>query len=447
MQSAAVSPSDGIADTLAAPHIVATNNFLASPQSTGTAVVSSHSFTTSIVPSAASSASTAPSAAAAVPATSTSAQPDQWSLAVFLSFAGVILTLFVLAVVFSYQQAVAASSAAVPYDDASEPGDMATWNTMAVRFSRLASVNASVYRSSDNALPMFCNATACDYTSWAGDTSMTDFEAGIVPLAAGPINANYVRVELTWGNLVPATTGATATLSYRLLPPAILLDSTQVPPALLFDLQLSLTTAKVVRLPAGSSAFAGSIVLPLTSGSLNLFPADVYSRTIDVALMISDAGAVFGQTVMAKRKLPLDFLLKVDRSDTGLFSHTDALAPAASGDLPVWSVSFSRPAISRAFPIFIICSFWVILGCELMLYFPWIVYPKKADNPAMITISTALLFALPGIRNILPGSPPYGAVLDLGSFFFAMLTAIFCFAFIAIKYLMDNIPAAPAAAK
>ena len=94
----------------------------------------------------------------------------------------------------------------------------------------------------------------------------------------------------------------------------------------------------------------------------------------------------------------------------------------------------------------LVVAFWLILICEISIYFPYVGHTKKFDNFALVAVSVALMFALPSIRNTMPAAPAFGAVIDFASFFWTMLVAILCFLFSTTRYVRDTWPAAPAPA-
>ncbi|KAJ3205465.1 hypothetical protein HDU67_008830, partial [Dinochytrium kinnereticum] len=60
---------------------------------------------------------------------------------------------------------------------------------------------------------------------------------------------------------------------------------------------------------------------------------------------------------------------------------------------------------------------------------------RKVEPPT-IAFSIALLFALPGIRNIQPGSPPIGCTADVVSFFWAMVLAAVTASLLMANYIL-----------
>ena len=123
-----------------------------------------------------------------------------------------------------------------------------------------------------------------------------------------------------------------------------------------------------------------------------------------------------------------------------------APAPTAGLKAPTaqWSVSFTRPAISQAFPGFIFFAFWVIAIFDVVYHLPFLGTTQKLQQPPMVPVSAALLFAIPGIRRAMPGDVPVGIVFDFGSYYWALLIAIACFMFACSRWSLDMMPAPPA---
>ena len=120
-----------------------------------------------------------------------------------------------------------------------------------------------------------------------------------------------------------------------------------------------------ITIAQGSGTMAGVLTLPLDTGTISQYPLDEYSKSVIVFCTVSDPGGKFGQfsssnpdpkAYLSVFAQPLSFILKVDKSDTGLFSHAEVFvaAPVSSETLvsPQASLTatWSRPAISCIFP-------------------------------------------------------------------------------------------------
>ena len=96
--------------------------------------------------------------------------------------------------------------------------------------------------------------------------------------------------------------------------------------------------------------------------------------------------------------------------------------------------------------MFLVVAFWLILICEIAIYFPYVGHTKKFDNFDLVAASVTLLFALPSIHSTMPSAPAFGSVIDFASFFWAMLVAILCFVYSTLRYVWDTWPEPPAMA-
>lgn len=120
-----------------------------------------------------------------------------------------------------------------------------------------------------------------------------------------------------------------------------------------------------------------------------------------------------------------------------------------------------------------VAAFWIIAIFDIVYLTPFLGTGVKLNAPPTVGVSASLLFALPGIRNAMPGSPPVGrsvhvgrallyalsliclmyidvaplvtlSVLDFASYFWALLIAILCFAYAVSRWSVDVHPPPPA---
>ena len=180
-----------------------------------------------------------------------------------------------------------------------------------------------------------------------------------------------------------------------------------------------------------------------------------YSKDLTVYATITDPAGNFGtytqgdaqnRNILSKTALPLSFMLKIDTSDVGLFSHshsfTAAPAPTDAANAPTaaLSVQFLRPNISIIFPTFLACAFWLIALGDVVYLFGHLGTTVKVTNPSSVSVTTAVLFALPSLRNASPGNAPIGSVIDYAAYFWSVLIAVCCFLYAVARYAIDNQP-------
>jgi len=173
--------------------------------------------------------------------------------------------------------------------------------------------------------------------------------------------------------------------------------------------------------------------MQLNSGSVSRFPFDTYTK--DLPLLVT---YVFqGDTIIP------NLYYKVELTDTGFFSPKGGVtyAPFSQTDddyhLPTLSVTFSRPPFVRLYPMMIFILFWVLALCELLYLIPYLLGSAKSSftNPGFYT---SFLFAIPGMRNALPGAPPIGIIADYFSFFWAVLMTTYLLLLSIWHFYEDN---------
>lgn len=155
--------------------------------------------------------------------------------------------------------------------------------------------------------------------------------------------------------------------------------------------------------PAGQSIAAKTIQASLTGGAITDYPFDHYSVALAFAAL---AGG---------RQVPIHVMLK--EIDPFFVTKVTDAAPLQTGlVLDVVRISRSRGTLILAW--FIIIAMWAlalsVLGAAHILIRrrQGIVWPS-------LGWMAATLFALIGMRNAAPGSPPIGSLIDYASFFWA----------------------------
>ena len=86
-------------------------------------------------------------------------------------------------------------------------------------------------------------------------------------------------------------------------------------------------------------------------------------------------------------------------------------------------LTFARSSINVFFPIFMTMIMWMLIVAETMIFLPYYLEKKKADAPGIPLGCVGILFALPNIRNTMPGAPPLGVVLDFAAYFWCLTIA------------------------
>ncbi|KAJ3303194.1 hypothetical protein HDV03_004103 [Kappamyces sp. JEL0829] len=102
-------------------------------------------------------------------------------------------------------------------------------------------------------------------------------------------------------------------------------------------------------------------------------------------------------------------------------------------------LEFSRASISIFFAIFIGVLMWLLAGSAFILATSVWFRNRKVEPPTIAVIG-ALLFALPAMRNALPGQPQIGNVFDTAAFFWALLLVATSMVILLVNYIHTTRP-------
>jgi len=106
---------------------------------------------------------------------------------------------------------------------------------------------------------------------------------------------------------------------------------------------------------------------------------------------------------------------------------------------PVNNLVFTRAPINIVFPMFILIAMWTIVISETIVFLPFYLSNKTVDAPGTVMGAVGILFALPNIRNTLPGAPGVGAVIDFAAYFWCLIIAITHFLFASIMWIRFSV--------
>ncbi len=183
-----------------------------------------------------------------------------------------------------------------------------------------------------------------------------------------------------------------------------LADGTDAVPARDLEIDTSSLTTGLLRFKAHDRVSLQDVRMGVDEGLVSSYPFDSYAATIGFFVTAGD------------QNVPVSLRF---RSYDALFTAelTDAAWP--TGQLKA-NVLAGRTFSSSVLAWFLMVAMWAlalsVLGAALTIV------SKKMGLvwPAMGWMA-ATLFALVGFRNAAPGSPPIGALIDYGAFFWAEL--------------------------
>ena len=250
---------------------------------------------------------------------------------------------------------------------------------------------------------------------------------------------SMLRMEVTFNSFTPQLTGGTASLNVRIIAP----NSDNSDPTYGYNCYFDNAT---ISIKGDQQNFytdkkIDNVKFPI--GSQNEYPFDSYENFL----------AIYCQYTNANPATPTDdhmlqFTLAIDKNNVGLFQQRSTVTQPSvlpgndfatnQGDftyfLPYWDNTVSRATINRVFPVYLFCAIWAIVIAQTFIFIPLYIGKKTVDNQSMPLGAVGILFALPNIRNQMPGAPPVGALFDFAGYFWCLIIAIIHFLCISVMY-------------
>ena len=157
-----------------------------------------------------------------------------------------------------------------------------------------------------------------------------------------------------------------------------------------------------LRYPAGQRTAEQTVLLAFTEGSITDYPVDRYATELELA-------AEYGGEPAA---------LRLEFANTDALFDATARAGGHSGTASFLELSVTRSPGTLTLAWFMVAAMWalalVVAGAAAVL----IIQRRGLIWPAQGWMA-ATLFALVGLRNAAPGSPPIGSLIDYAAFFWA----------------------------
>ncbi|KAF7349618.1 DUF4436 domain-containing protein [Mycena sanguinolenta] len=202
-----------------------------------------------------------------------------------------------------------------------------------------------------------------------------------------------------------------------------------------------------ILLQSVTTNFAANTVMPSQSvsqildGDINRYPFDVFRVDYQIDAFTSPGNGTYGT--------PLPMTIYALGAIQGF--KVDTIFQGIEDDGSGVKITFviKRSPITKAFSVIIIIVMWFLsAGIFIAAMSVWF-RERKVELP-LIAISTALLFALPNVRNSQPGIPSVaGTTSDMVGFFWNLLlvaaSAISLIANFVIKSRRDPVKPKPAA--
>ncbi|KAJ6512337.1 hypothetical protein DFH09DRAFT_1197245 [Mycena vulgaris] len=153
---------------------------------------------------------------------------------------------------------------------------------------------------------------------------------------------------------------------------------------------------------------------PSTDGDVNRYPFDVYTVDYFIYAFTSPEDGSYGT--------PLPLTVGSTGSIQGFKIDTTIQGQEPfDGSGVLIHVEIKRSPITQTFSIIVILVMWCLSGGVFTAAMSVFFRERKAELP-LIALSTALLFALPNVRNSQPGIPSVaGTISDMVGFFWNLL--------------------------
>ncbi|KAJ7446586.1 hypothetical protein FB451DRAFT_788842 [Mycena latifolia] len=199
-------------------------------------------------------------------------------------------------------------------------------------------------------------------------------------------------------------------------------------------------------LQSATSNFPANSIMPSTTstertdGDVNRYPFDVFTVDYFIYAFTSPENGSYGTP------LPLTVFSTGSIQGFKIDTTVQATDPF-DGSAVLVHVEIKRSPITQTFSIVVILVMWCLSGgifiAAMSVYFR----ERKAELP-LIALSTALLFALPNVRNSQPGIPSTaGTISDMVGFFWNLLLVATSAIALMANFIVKNGRGKEAAAK
>jgi hypothetical protein len=178
--------------------------------------------------------------------------------------------------------------------------------------------------------------------------------------------------------------------------------------------------AEELRLAAADHIASSTFEVDLNEGSVAHYPLDAYRAQVGVQLLDG------------KSSLPLPVRVTMWEGVLGYNLHTADRAEAHPDDVEL-TTTITR---SGAFALFALCAYaaMIVLGCCAIVVGVLTFTGVRPLETQLIGSLAAIAFALPVLRNALPGSPPLGVQADMWVFLWAELAAVLALALVVYNW-------------
>lgn len=180
------------------------------------------------------------------------------------------------------------------------------------------------------------------------------------------------------------------------------------------------------RFKKGAPIHPIEVTLDLFDGEFAYYPVDRYASTLEIA-------AHLGDDESAGVPLTLKFTSRNHVLHVGAARRADSTPSELTVDLKLY-----RPMPVVSFVVFMYLIMAALTAGAATVTVGVLVRGLRPEF-GMFTWTAALLFAFPGIRNSLPGTPPLGCLTDFLIFFWTEIIIALCMIALLVKWIGFNL--------
>ncbi len=196
----------------------------------------------------------------------------------------------------------------------------------------------------------------------------------------------------------------------------------------------SITGGQERSFPKGKRINPIEVTLEMFEGDIAFYPFDRYTAGLDMDITTVPAAKTpsSGTVGATSTSLPLkvDFLGSLH----GLVINSSVATPQKGGG-DYLEIYTSRSNSALFFALFV-QFLMILLGGVVAWVIYSILFRGRKPEVSMFSWLGALLFALPAVRNSMPGAPPIGSITDVVVFFWAEILVALCLVTIIVTWLV-----------
>jgi hypothetical protein len=185
-----------------------------------------------------------------------------------------------------------------------------------------------------------------------------------------------------------------------------------------------------INLSGGEIPPPVQLVLDL-DGDLSQYPFDIYGSALEVRLSRVVKNPDGSGTSKSDEAVPMRLAVSAKQHDWAISSsHAQSWE---DGSVSV-SVGAQRGGAMRAFALFELLVMIALASIAVAMTYTTLITGKPLEFSMFVWLG-AMLFALPAVRNTMPGVPGVGTVLDYIGFFWCLIAVATCLITAAITYI------------